>query len=122
MHCLWKEVHTILLEGKGKGKEMNRTEKSEKEVDKILKSIENLSGKKEILIKTVFLRIGVMMQSIQYFRYNFENSNVENIGLNEVANFLKIIDKNTKNYQEYIEETIKMIEDFNKKEENKNED
>ena len=62
------------------------------------------------------------MQSIQYFRYNFENSNVENIGLNEVANFLKIIDKNTKNYQEYIEETIKMIEDFNKKEENKNED
>ena len=62
------------------------------------------------------------MQSIQYFGYHFENSNVENIGLNEVANFLKIIDKNTKNYQEYIEETIKMIEDFNKKEENKNED
>ena len=122
MHGLWKEVHSILLEGDGKVKEMNRTEKSEKEVDKILKSIENLSGKKEILIKTVFLRIGVMMQSIQYFRYNFENSNVENIGLNEVANFLKIIDKNTKNYQEYIEETIKMIEDFNKKEENKNED
>ena len=122
MYGLWKEVHSILLEGDGKVKEMNRTEKSEKEVDKILKSIENLSGKKEILIKTVFLRIGVMMQSIQYFRYNFENSNVENIGLNEVANFLKIIDKNTKNYQEYIEETIKMIEDFNKKEENKNED
>lgn len=99
---------------------MNKIDNSEKEVNKILKSIENLSGQKEVLIKTVYLRIGVMMQSIQYFKYDFENTNVEKIELNEVANFLKVIDKNTKNYQEYIEDTIKMIEDFDKNEVKKN--
>ena len=99
---------------------MNKIDNSEKEVNKILKSIENLSGQKEVLIKTVYLRIGVMMQSIQYFKYDFKNSNVEKIELNEVANFLKVIDKNMKNYQEYIEDTIKMIEDFNKNEVKKN--
>ena len=95
---------------------MNRTEKSEKEVNAILKSIENLSGQKEVLIKTVFLRIGVMAQSTLCFKYNFENADVEKMDLKEVAGFLKFVDRNVKNFQEYIEKTLTIIEDFNKNE------
>ena len=98
---------------------MNRTEKSEKEVNAILKSIENLSGQKEVLIKTVFLRIGVMAQSTLYFKYNFENAEVEKMELKEVIGFLKFMDRNVKNFQEYIEKTVTIIEDFDKNEANK---
>ena len=100
---------------------MNRTEKSEKEVNAILKSIENLSGQKEVLIKTVFLRIGVMAQSTLCFTYNFENADVEKMDLKEVAGFLKFVDRNVKNFQEYIEKTLTIIEDFDNNEAKKNE-
>ena len=100
---------------------MNRTEKSEKEVNAILKSIENLSGQKEVLIKTVFLRIGVMAQSTPCFKHNFENADVEKMDLKEVAGFLKFVDRNVKNFQEYIEKTLTIIEDFDNNEAKKNE-
>ena len=116
MHGLWEEVDRELLERNDEVKKMNKMDKADKEVNDILKSIENLSGAKEVLIKTVFLRIGVMAQSTLYFKYNFENADVEKMDLKEVAGFLKFVDRNVKNFQEYIEKTLTIIEDFNKNE------
>ena len=60
-----------------------------------------------------------MAQSTLYFKYNFENAEVEKMDLKEVIGFLKFMDRNVKNFQEYIEKTLTIIEDFGKNEANK---
>ena len=121
MHGLWEEVDRALLERNGEVKKMNKMDKADKEVNDILKSIENLSGTKEVFIKKVYLRIGVIAQSTLSFKYDFETTAVENMDLKAVAAFLRTVGRNVKNFQEYIEKTVTMIEDFDKNQVKKNE-
>ena len=89
-------------------------------VDKIMDDIKSLSGKKEILIKTVFLRLGVLAQFSQYFSSESKKTLNGQISLKQAMNFLENMDDATEAFQKYVEDTIKIIEDFDKEEQSKN--
>ena len=98
---------------------MTKTDKADEVVNKILEDINNLSGKKAILIKKVFMRIGITVQYLHDLKQYFENTPLENMNLDEVYIFLNDANKHIGKFQEYTKTTTDLIEDFNKNEETK---
>lgn len=93
---------------------MTKTDKADEIVNKILEDIDNLSGKKAILVKQVFMRIGITVQYLYDINQYFENTKIENMNLDEVYIFLNGVNKEMGKFQEYMETTTDLIEDFNK--------
>lgn len=97
---------------------MNKT-KNGSIVNKILKDIEELHGRKEIYIKRISYRTGILNQFFETFRANLKNLTDNVLSSNDdwedkTLEGLKLAKTDLMNIEKFVEETIKFIEDFNK--------
>ena len=95
---------------------MDKTKDGSIVVDKILKDIEELHGKKAIYIKRISYRVGVLNQFLETIKANFHRIAYNNVltansNLVEVVQNLKLASNDLVSMQKYIEETIRFIED-----------